>query len=239
MIPRYQKIMFYALVAGIILMATILFFEHKRAQDRLAAAADATPIAAPVDSSTETVTFDVASDADDSIVAQGRQLALPQESSVRAHALLERLLGDYALPPSTHPLTSGAAVDDVFLLTLPIVSPSPAAEAHAADSAPRSIRHTTQPSDRGSDAAGELAVINLRGTFVDKHPSGVEVETLTIQSILGTLHANFPQITQVRFLVDGQPRDTLAGHADLTRVYTVSDTTRASQAQTSGNGDQQ
>ena len=38
-------------------------------------------------------------------------------------------------------------------------------------------------------------------------------------SILGTLHANLPRITQVRFLVDGQPRETLAGHADLTRTY--------------------
>jgi hypothetical protein len=236
MIPRYQKVMFYALVAGIILMATILFYEHKRAQDRLAAATDATPIAAPVDSSTETVTFDMANDADGSIVAQERQLALPQEPSVRARALLERLLAEYALPPSTHPLASGAAVDDVFLLKLPIVSPPPAADAHATESP---VSHDTESSDAGSDTPGELAVINLRGTFVDKHPSGVEVETLTIQSMLGTLHANFPQITQVRFLVDGQPHDTLAGHADLTRVYTVSDTTRGTQTQTSDSGDQQ
>jgi hypothetical protein len=236
MIPRYQKVMFYALVAGIILMATILFYEHKRAQDRLAAATDATPIAAPVDSSTETVTFDLANDVDGSIVAQERQLALPQEASVRARALLERLLAEYALPRATHPLASGATVDDVFLVKLPIVSPPPAADARAADS-PAS--HDTESSDAGSDAAGELAVINLRGTFVDKHPSGVEVETLTIQSMLGTLHANFPQITQVRFLVDGQPHDTLAGHADLTRVYTVSDTTRGTQTQTSDSGDQQ
>jgi hypothetical protein len=55
------------------------------------------------------------------------------------------------------------------------------------------------------------------------------VETLTLDSILGTLHANFPEITEVRFLVDGQPHDTLAGHADLTRVYPVGDTTRSSQ----------
>jgi hypothetical protein len=235
MIPRYQKVMFYGLVAGIILMATILFYEHKRAQDRLAGAADATPIAAPVDSSTETVTFDVANDADGSIIAQERQLALPQEPSVRARALLERLVSEYGLPRSTHPLASGAAVDDVFLLKRPLVSPH-AADAHATDTA---ASQDTDSSDPGSDAADELAVINLRGTFVDKHPSGMEVETLTIQSILGTLHANFPQITQVRFLVDGQPHDTLAGHADLTRVYAVSDTTRGTQTQTSDSGDQQ
>jgi hypothetical protein len=237
MIPRYQKVLFYLLVAGIILMATFLFYEHKRAQDRLAAANDATPIAAPVDSSTETVTFDVANDSDGSIAAEQRQLALPQESSVRARALLERLLSEYALPRSTHPLASGAAVDDVFLLQLPIASSPSAANARSAVSQPRTDAQSgaTQP-----NAAGELAVINLRGSFVDKHPSGVEVETLTIQSMLGTLHANFPEITQVRFLVDGQPHDTLAGHTDLTRVYPVGDTTHSTQTQppSGGSGDQ-
>ena len=47
---------------------------------------------------------------------------------------------------------------------------------------------------------------------------------LTVLSMIGTLHANFPEITQVRFLVDGQPRETLAGHVDLARVYPVIDT---------------
>jgi hypothetical protein len=72
-------------------------------------------------------------------------------------------------------------------------------------------------------SAGTLAVVDLSGSFVDAHPSGIEPETLTLLSIIGTLHANFPQISQVRFLVDGQQRDTLAGHADLTRVYLASD----------------
>ncbi|HWZ50116.1 MAG TPA: GerMN domain-containing protein [Granulicella sp.] len=219
MIPRYQKILFGTLMGGIILMAVILFYEHKRAQDRLAAANDATPIAAPVDSSTESIALDLANDSDGAIAAQQRQLALPQEPSVRARALLERLLAEYALPQSTHPLSSGAAVDDVFLLKLPLTSPeSPAA----------------RPKE-----SGELAVINLRGSFVDKHPSGVEVETLTILSMLGTLHANFPEITEVRFLVDGQPHDTLAGHAGLLRVYPVNDTTRGPQTGASSFGDPQ
>jgi hypothetical protein len=34
-----------------------------------------------------------------------------------------------------------------------------------------------------------------------------------------TLDANLPRMKEVRFLVDGQPRATLAGHADLTRTY--------------------
>ncbi len=56
------------------------------------------------------------------------------------------------------------------------------------------------------------------------HPSGILPEMLTIRSILGTLHTNLPQITQARFLVDGQQVQTLAGHADLTRIYPVVDT---------------
>lgn len=68
-----------------------------------------------------------------------------------------------------------------------------------------------------------MAVVDLSGSFVEAHPSGIEPETLTLLSIIETLHENFPQITQVRFLVDGQQKETLAGHADLTRAYLASD----------------
>lgn len=216
-IPKYQKILFCVLVAGIVLMGAVLYFEHRRAQARIVAAAnDDTPIEAPVETSTESFTLDVANDADGTITAQEKQYALPQEPSVRARALLDRLVAEYALPKSTHPLASGAAVDDVFLLNLPIVSPTPSGG---------DAGGVSSESGRAEPVTGQLAVINLRGTFVDKHPSGVEVETLTILSMLGTLHANFPEITQVRFLVDGQQHDTLAGHADLGRVYAVLDPT--------------
>jgi hypothetical protein len=48
-----------------------------------------------------------------------------------------------------------------------------------------------------------------------------------VLSICGTIHANLPRVTEVRFLVDGQPRPSLAGHADLTRTYLVSDAASA------------
>jgi spore germination protein GerM len=64
-------------------------------------------------------------------------------------------------------------------------------------------------------------VVNLHGTFADHHPSGIEPEMSTIESIIGTLYANFPRIEEVRFLVDGRPRETLNGHADLMRTYPV------------------
>ena len=211
-IPRYQKVLFYVLLAGIVLMAFFLFYERAQAHDRLVAQSDASPLEAPVSTATESFTLDLASDQDGSVTAVQRQIALPLEPSVRARALLEKLVAEYGLPTSQHPLTTGAAVDDVFLLKLPIVPTL----TDATDA-------TSALVEGGSD--GELAVVNLRSSFVNEHPSGVEVEMLTVLSMIGTLHANFSQITQVRFLVDGQPRETLAGHVDLSRVYPVIDMT--------------
>lgn len=67
-----------------------------------------------------------------------------------------------------------------------------------------------------------LAVIDLNPTFADSHRSGVLVEELTIASLVQSLTANVPGITQVKVLVDGKERDTLAGHMDLTGYYDVS-----------------
>jgi hypothetical protein len=203
MIPRYQRILFWSLAAGIFLMAAFLLHGCEQAHERLAALNDTTPIAAPTTASTEDITLYLASDADASISPATQSLALPEEPAARARALLERLLAAYALPNSAHPLQSGPAVDDVFLLA----DPQPE----------RRPRFHPQP--------GQLAVINLRGSFVDNHPSGIQVEALTVQSIIGTLHAALPQITAIRFLVDGHPHDTLAGHADLLRTYPATDTT--------------
>jgi hypothetical protein len=202
MIPRYQRILFWSLVAGIFLMAAFLLRGCEQAHKRLDALNDATPIAAPTTASTEDITLYLANDADASIVPTTESLALPQAPALRARALLEHLLAAYALSNSAHPLQSGPAVDEVFLLD----DPHPESESgfHA------------QP--------GQLAVINLRGSFINNHPSGIQVEALTVESIIGTLHAALPEITAVRFLVDGQPHDTLAGHADLLRTYPATDT---------------
>ncbi|MGH9596106.1 MAG: GerMN domain-containing protein [Edaphobacter sp.] len=206
MIPRYQRILFWSLVAGIVLMTVFLLHGREQADQRLGAPNDSTPIAAPVASNTEDVTLYLANDADASITPTSESIALPQDPTLRARTLLEHLLAAYALPASNHPLQGGPAVDDVFLLPDP--QPRPGAQSG------------TQPSTQ----PGQLAVINLRGTFVDEHPSGIQVETLTVQSIIGTLHAAFPRVTSIRFLVDGQPHDTLAGHADILRTYAATDT---------------
>lgn len=78
-------------------------------------------------------------------------------------------------------------------------------------------------STENSPSGSELAVVNLTDAFAANHPSGLETEALTILSICATLHANLPRIAEVRFLVDGEQRATLAGHADLSRTYLTTD----------------
>jgi hypothetical protein len=229
MILRHQRIVFWCLIACVVGMGVLLAVERQRGRDRIQALADATPLDAPT-GVTETVTLDLANDTDGTIAPNSRQIALPEESNARARALIDHLIAEYALPGSEHPLPSGAAVAEVFLLPLPVVG-------HAVDSSPEASSATvggfrptvpvasTDPNAlQPREPGGELAVIDLRSTFANQHPSGVEVESLTLLSILGTLHANLPQIEQVRFLVDGQARETLAGHADLLRTYPVRDT---------------
>ncbi len=198
MIPRYQRILFWSLIGSIVLMAAFLLHGCQQARKRLDATVDTTPIAAPNSTATEDVTLYVANDADASITRTTQSIALPPQPTLRARALIEHLLAAYATPYSGHPLQGGPTVDDVFLLT----DPNPAA----------------------GERPGQLAVINLRSSFVNNHPSGIQVEALTVQSIIGTLHAANPDITSIRFLVDGQPHDTLAGHADLLRTYPATDT---------------
>ena len=66
-----------------------------------------------------------------------------------------------------------------------------------------------------------VAVIDLNSAFADTHRSGVLVEELTITSLIHTISANTPGVLKVKILVDGQERDTLAGHADLSSFYDV------------------
>jgi len=66
-----------------------------------------------------------------------------------------------------------------------------------------------------------LAVIDLNAAFADSHRSGVLVEELTVVSLIQTLSANIPGITRVKILVEGNERETLAGHADLSNFYDV------------------
>jgi hypothetical protein len=66
-----------------------------------------------------------------------------------------------------------------------------------------------------------LAVIDINAAFADGHRSGVLSEELTVASLIQTLSANIPGILQVKILVEGKERQTLAGHADLSAFYDV------------------
>ena len=212
MIPRYQRVLFWTLSAAILLMAIFLLHGCQQAREKLTRRRNQTPLAAPVVAPSETVRLALADDASGRITLSEREVALPQEPSARAQALLTRLIAEYSYKNSTHPLESGPSVDDVFFVDLPLQRPATVA-------APRAALTGSRPS-----SASQLAVVNLRGAFADHHPSGIGVETLTINSIIGTVYTNFPRVQAIRFVVDGHTRDTLAGHADLTRTYRVIDT---------------
>ncbi len=199
MIPRYQKVLFIVLLAASLVMAGVLWHLRQRAHQRLLAGEDSAPTQAPQVEPAEQATLVAASDADGSLLAQARSLPLPADSGARARVLLGKLLDLYAAPDSAHPVPGGeSGIAQVFLLP------------------------ATGPADPQSPGA-ELAVVNLTGGFAASHPSGIETESLTVLSICATLRANLPRITEVRFLVDGQVRPTLAGHADLTRTYLTAD----------------
>jgi hypothetical protein len=199
MIPRHQKILFSVLLAAALIMTGVLWHLRQRAHQRLLAGEDSAPTKAPEVAPTEQATLLVANDADGSLLVQARSLPLPGDPNARARVLLGELLDLYAAPDAAHPVTGGASgVAQVFLLPVP----------------------SSKDSQNSSD---EMAVVNLTGNFAASHPSGLETETLTVLSICGTLRANLPHVTQVRFLVDGQQRPNLAGHADLTRTYLTAD----------------
>lgn len=68
----------------------------------------------------------------------------------------------------------------------------------------------------------DTAVVDTNSAFADAHPSGVLAEELTVASLVLTLNANDSKIARVKILVNGQERETLAGHADLKRFYEAS-----------------
>lgn len=203
MIPRYQRILFWTLLLASVAMAVVLIRLRELAADRVAGHAgngESSALSEAVAAPEETVTLLEASDLDGGVAPLSRHMPLPTETGARARVLLRQLFADYAAPESRHPLPAShdpeGGVEAVFFMDDP-------------------------PMDK-SAIHGQTAIVNLTGAFADNHPSGIAVESLTLLSIIGTLHENFPAVRQVRFLVDGQPRETLAGHTDLSRIYLAS-----------------
>jgi len=200
-IPRAQKYLFFGMVVACVLMAAFLIRLRNRAQDRLQAQAMGAPTdIAETAASAKTVTLYIPNDLDDSLNAVERSIPLPADRNAQARVMLEKLIGAWGEPGSTHPMNVASGIVDVYFLPVP----------------------------RGKDASGggQLAVIDLSSALCSSQPSGIEPETLTLESMMATLHANLPAVTEVHFLVDGQPRDTLAGHADLMKTYLAEEAER-------------
>ncbi|MDR3792009.1 MAG: GerMN domain-containing protein [Terracidiphilus sp.] len=218
MIPRYQTILIVVLLAASVLMGGFLWQMLDRAHKRMLAGEDASPTQAPLVMPAEQATLYVASDADNTLVPQALTLPLPASQGPRAKAIVGKLLDMYAAQGAPHPVPGGAAaIAEVFLLPKPAAGAAKNTAGNAAGATASAVNAAAAGASSG--AGPQMAVVNLTGAFANAHPSGLETETLTVLSICATLHANLPGITEVRFLVDGQPRATLAGHADLTRTY--------------------
>jgi hypothetical protein len=67
-----------------------------------------------------------------------------------------------------------------------------------------------------------LVVIDVSQPFADGQTSGILSEELTVTSLIETVSVNTPGLMRAKILVDGQERETLAGHADLSGFYDVS-----------------
>jgi hypothetical protein len=203
-IPRHQTVLFIVLLAASVIMGVLLWNQLRRAHDRLLRGEDSAPTQAPQVAPAEQATLMVADDADNTVQPRLLTLPLPQNPEARARVILGKLLDFYTAPDAAHPVPGGASsIEQVFLV--PIVHANGSATANGP----------------------QLAVVSFTGAFVAGHPSGLETESLTVLSICATLNANLPSVTQVRFLVDGQPRATLAGHADLTRTYLTNENATA------------
>jgi hypothetical protein len=240
-IPRHQKILFSLLLVASLAMGATLWHLRDLAHQRLLAGQDSAPTSAPAVAPAEQAALLVANDSDGSILTQMHSLPLPADPNARARAVLGKLLDLYATPNAAHPVPGGAAsVLQVFLLpAAEIAGAAPAASSSTIKNSrvvvilPRESRAKTPgaASQNARQTGPLLAVVNLTAGFAANHPSGIETEMLTVLSICGTLHANLPRVTQVRFLVDGKQRATLAGHADLTRTYLAGDVVPSDGAQ--------
>lgn len=67
-----------------------------------------------------------------------------------------------------------------------------------------------------------LVVIDVSQPFADGQTSGILSEELTVTSLIETVSVNTPGLMRAKILVDGKERETLAGHADLSGFYDVS-----------------
>lgn len=67
------------------------------------------------------------------------------------------------------------------------------------------------------------AVLDLDGASLLTHPGGTSSEFVTLYSMVKSLCDNFRDIKRVQFLVDGQAKETLAGHISIIDPLSLED----------------
>jgi hypothetical protein len=72
-----------------------------------------------------------------------------------------------------------------------------------------------------NDSGDTIAIVDLDAQGVASHPGGVDLELLTIYSIVNTLVFNMDDLRAVKLLVGGREADTLGGHVDLSHAFTA------------------
>jgi hypothetical protein len=139
----------------------------------------------------------------------------------------------------TEPVTLWVAYDDLGMLRAQSAQiPMPGARQQRAEELLRALvqlyleKNSPHPLAPGSEIRSVylvdpgLAVIDVNAAFADGHRSGILPEDLTIASLIQTISANISGISRVKILVEGNQRETLAGHADLSNFFDVSAVTQ-------------
>jgi hypothetical protein len=135
----------------------------------------------------------------------------------------------------TERVTLWVAYDDIGMLRAQSAQiPMPSARQQRAEELMRALvqlyleKNSPHPLPPGSEIRSVylvdpgLAVIDVNAAFADGHRSGILPEDLTIASLIQTISANIAGISRVKILVEGNQRETLAGHADLSHFFDVS-----------------
>lgn len=63
------------------------------------------------------------------------------------------------------------------------------------------------------------AYVDFSREIMEKHPSGSSAEILTIYAIVDSLTFNFKTIKKVVILIDGEEKETFAGHISLEKPF--------------------
>lgn len=66
-----------------------------------------------------------------------------------------------------------------------------------------------------------IAYIDFGRNLIDLHPGGSASEMMTIYSLTNTITINVPSVKKVKLLVDGNGLETIKGHIDTTRPFTI------------------